>query len=151
MGIEGAALATTTARVVMAISIMVYIWRDKQVRSLRREFIQDANPALSYIKPILVIVSLQAQFFWEVAAFNAGQEIMSGWISMCWRSRQRTRLIGLASITFTVIYGSYQLRGLPLPGTRMALKTKRVSALKYRFYADRDIGSYFCRGLYDLP
>ena len=104
MGIEGAALATTTARVVMAISILIYIWRDNQVRELRREFIQYADPALSYIKPILIIgIPAGLQFFWEVAAFNAGQ-IMSGWISTTAEAAHMIS-IGLASITFMVITG----------------------------------------------
>jgi MATE family multidrug resistance protein len=104
MGIEGAALATTTARVAMTIAILYFIWQDEKIRELRREFIQYADPSLSYIKPILVIgIPAGLQFFWEVAAFNAGQ-IMSGWIDTAAEAAHMIS-IGLASITFMVITG----------------------------------------------
>ncbi|MCW3128473.1 MAG: efflux family protein [Bacteroidetes bacterium] len=104
LGIEGAAIATTTARIAMTIAILTFIWRDEKVRELRREFIQYSDPALSYIKPILIIgIPAGLQFFWEVAAFNAGQ-IMSGWISMKAEAAHMIA-IGLASITFMVATG----------------------------------------------
>ncbi len=104
MGIEGAAIATTTARIAMTMAILYFIWQDRQVRELRQEFIKYADPALSYIKPILVIgIPAGLQFFWEVAAFNAGQ-IMSGWISTSAEAAHMIA-IGLASITFMVITG----------------------------------------------
>jgi MATE family multidrug resistance protein len=109
MGIEGAALATTTARIAMTIAILYFIWQDKQIRQLRVEFIKYADPALSYIKPILVIgIPAGLQFFWEVGAFNVGQ-IMSGWIGTHEVAERMEAAhiiaIGLASITFMVITG----------------------------------------------
>jgi MATE family multidrug resistance protein len=104
MGIEGAAIATTTSRILMATTILIFIWRDEKVRELRREFIQYSDPALSYIKPILLIgIPAGLQFFWEVAAFNAGQ-IMSGWISTA-AEAAHIIAIGLASITFMIATG----------------------------------------------
>lgn len=104
MGIEGAAIANGISRVVMTTSILIYIWRDEQVRELRREFIKYADASLSYVKPILIIgIPAGLQFFWEVAAFNAGQ-IMSGWISTSAEAAHMIS-IGLASITFMVATG----------------------------------------------
>jgi len=104
MGIEGAAIANGISRAVMTVVILVYIWRDEQVRELRREFIKYADTSLSYVKPILVIgIPAGLQFFWEVAAFNAGQ-IMSGWISTSAEAAHMIS-IGLASITFMVLTG----------------------------------------------
>jgi MATE family multidrug resistance protein len=104
MGIEGAAIATTIARIAMTVAILYFIWQDRRVRELRREFMAHADPVLSYIGPILAIgIPAGLQFFWEVAAFNAGQ-IMSGWISTAAEAAHMIA-IGLASITFMVITG----------------------------------------------
>ena len=104
MGIEGAAIANGISRAGMTVAILIYIWRDEQVRELRREFIKYADASLSYVKPILVIgIPAGLQFFWEVAAFNAGQ-VMSGWISTAAEAAHMIS-IGLASITFMVLTG----------------------------------------------
>jgi MATE family multidrug resistance protein len=104
MGIEGAAIATTTARIAMTIAILFFIWQDTLVKELRHEFRKHINESLSFIKPILVIgIPAGLQFFWEVAAFNAGQ-IMSGWISTEAEAAHMIS-IGLASITFMVLTG----------------------------------------------
>lgn len=104
MGIEGAAVASGLSRAAMTVAILIYIWRDKQVRELRAEFIKYADASMSYVKPILVIgIPAGLQFFWEVAAFNAGQ-IMSGWISTSAEAAHMIS-IGLASITFMVLTG----------------------------------------------
>ncbi len=104
MGIEGAAIANGISRALMAIALLIYIWRDEQVRALRQQFIQHTAASLSYVKPILIIgIPAGLQFFWEVAAFNAGQ-IMSGWISTSAEAAHMIA-IGLASITFMVLTG----------------------------------------------
>ncbi len=104
MGIEGAAIANGVSRLAMTIAILIYIWRDEQVRELRKEFIKHIDASLSYVKPILIIgIPAGLQFFWEVAAFNAGQ-IMSGWISTEAEAAHMIS-IGLASITFMVLTG----------------------------------------------
>ena len=104
LGIRGAALATTTARIAMTITIFIFIWQDAQIRELRREFKHHINEGLSFIKPILIIgIPAGLQFFWEVAAFNAGQ-IMSGRISTEAEAAHGIA-IGLASITFMILTG----------------------------------------------
>ncbi len=104
MGIEGAATANGISRMLMTVAILYYIWQDKQVKALRLEFTKHIEPALSYVKPILIIgIPAGLQFFWEVAAFNAGQ-IMSGWISTTAEAAHMIA-IGLASITFMVLTG----------------------------------------------
>jgi MATE family multidrug resistance protein len=104
MGIEGAAIATTTARICMTIVILYFIWQDARVAELRREFKKHIDDSFSHIKPILVIgIPAGLQFFWEVAAFNAGQ-IMSGWIDTKAEAAHMIA-IGLASITFMVLTG----------------------------------------------
>ncbi len=104
MGIEGAAIANGISRALMTIAILVYIWRDEQVRTLRQQFVQHTQSSLSYVKPILIIgVPAGLQFFWEVGAFNAGQ-IMSGWISTAAEAAHMIA-IGLASITFMILSG----------------------------------------------
>jgi MATE family multidrug resistance protein len=104
MGIRGAAIATTTARVVMTIAIFAFIWQDVRIKELRKEFNKHIGEHLVYIKPILIIgIPAGLQFFWEVAAFNAGQ-IMSGWISTEAEAAHMIA-IGLASITFMILTG----------------------------------------------
>lgn len=104
LGIEGAAIANGISRGLMTIAILVYIWRDERVRALRQEFIKHTVSSISYVKPILIIgIPAGLQFFWEVAAFNAGQ-IMSGWISTGAEAAHMIA-IGLASITFMVLTG----------------------------------------------
>jgi len=104
MGIEGAAIATTTARIAMTIAILFFIWQDKRILELRKEFNKHIGEHLVYVKPILIIgIPAGLQFFWEVAAFNAGQ-IMSGWISTEAEAAHMIA-IGLASITFMILTG----------------------------------------------
>lgn len=104
MGIEGAAIANGISRALMAVAILVYIWQNQQVRELWKQFRSAQQKMFSYLKPILLIgVPSGLQFFWEVAAFNAGQ-IMSGWISTAAEAAHMIA-IGLASITFMVLTG----------------------------------------------
>ena len=104
LGIRGAAIATTTARISMTIAILVFIWQDVRIKALRKEFQKHLGENLGYIRPILIIgIPAGLQFFWEVAAFNAGQ-IMSGWISTEAEAAHMIA-IGLASITFMVLTG----------------------------------------------
>jgi len=110
LGIEGAAIATTTARITMTIAILYFIWQDKSVQILWREFKRHVDDSFSYIKPILIIgIPAGLQFFWEVAAFSAGQ-IMSGWIGATDAIKANNEAahiiaIGLASITFMILTG----------------------------------------------
>jgi MATE family multidrug resistance protein len=104
LGIEGAAMANSLSRVLMTVAIFGYIWRNKEVRALRQEYQLHRESPLAFVKPILIIgVPAGLQFFWEVAAFNAGQ-IMSGWISIEAEAAHMIA-IGLASITFMVLSG----------------------------------------------
>ncbi len=102
--IEGAAIANGISRVVMTVAILFYIWRDKQVQELRKEFLKQPHSNFSFVKPILMMgIPTGLQFFWEIAAFNAGL-IMSGWISVTAEAAHMVA-IGLASITFMVAMG----------------------------------------------
>ncbi len=131
MEIEGAALATSISRAVMTIALLVIIWRDKQVRELRAEYLAKAERAKSYIKQILAIgIPAGLQFFWEVAAFGAGQ-IMSGWFGTVNQAAFQIA-IGLASIAFMIVTGlstagnimtGYQYGSKSREGIRMAANT----------------------------
>lgn len=102
--IEGAAIATTTARVLMAATFLVIIWRDKEVRELKQEFKAHIGGKLSYISQILKIgIPAGLQFFFEVAAFGAAQ-IMSGWLGIKYEAAHLIA-INMASITFMVLTG----------------------------------------------
>ncbi|MES2622673.1 MAG: MATE family efflux transporter [Bacteroidota bacterium] len=104
LGIEGAAIANGISRLAMTAAIFFFIWRDSEVRILWKEFTAHTNSGLNYIGRILTIgIPAGLQFFWEVAAFNAGQ-IMSGWISTAAEAAHMIA-IGLASITFMVLSG----------------------------------------------
>src|ERR1043165_4840252 len=104
LSIEGTALATMISRILMSVAIFIYIWRDKQVRQLQHEFANSPVHDKSYALQIFKIgVPAGLQFFWEVAAFNAGQ-IMSGWIGDTYLAAHLIS-IGLASITFMIIQG----------------------------------------------
>jgi MATE family multidrug resistance protein len=108
MEVEGAALATVIARVMMTLAFLLIIWRDKKIQALRKEFaLQKAaidSKVKDYTRPILRIgIPAGLQFFFEVAAFNVAQ-FMSGWIGV---KEQAAHLvaIGLASVTFMVLMG----------------------------------------------
>lgn len=104
LGIVGAAIATGSSRAVMALAIFIFILRDKQVHRLRQQFVELGGTVFNHIKPVLIIgIPAGLQFFWEVAAFNAGQ-IMSGWISTAAEAAHMIA-IGMASVTFMVITG----------------------------------------------
>jgi MATE family multidrug resistance protein len=104
LSIEGTALATTISRAAMAAGILIFIWRDKKIKQLRDEFLKHEDRKKSYVLPIMKIgVPAGLQFFWEVAAFSAGQ-IMSGWLGDQYLASHQIS-IGLASITFMVITG----------------------------------------------
>lgn len=104
LGIEGAAIANGISRLLMTVAIFFFIWRDEKVRVLWKEFATHTDSGFKYIGRILTIgIPAGLQFFWEVAAFNAGQ-IMSGWISTAAEAAHMIA-IGLASITFMVLSG----------------------------------------------
>jgi MATE family multidrug resistance protein len=139
LGIEGAAIATTTARIAMTIAILYFIWQDKSIAKLRKEFKKHIDDNLTYIRPILVIgIPAGLQFFWEVAAFNAGQ-IMSGWISTEAEAAHMIA-IGLASITFMILTGianagtimiGYSLGAKDREGMRVAGNTVLILCLAF--------------------
>lgn len=104
LGIEGAALANTISRALMCIVLFWIILKDKSTRNLNREFKSSGEKSINFVLPIIVIgIPAGLQFFWEVAAFNAGQ-VMSGWISTTAEAAHMIA-IGLASITFMVATG----------------------------------------------
>ena len=139
MGIEGAAIATTTARIAMTIAILYFIWQDERIAELRAEFKKHIDDSYAYIKPILIIgIPAGLQFFWEVAAFSAGQ-IMSGWISTEAEAAHMIA-IGLASITFMVLTGissagtimiGYSLGARDREGMRVAGNTVIILCLAF--------------------
>lgn len=104
MGIEGAAWATASARLIMALAIFGFIWYDKQVRQLRTESAVRNLQHKSYVWQILKIgIPSGLQFFMEVSAFSAGQ-IMSGWLGENYLASHQIA-INLASVTFMVLTG----------------------------------------------
>lgn len=104
MGIEGAAIANTISRLLMCLAILIFIWKDKEIKILRSEYAFHNEGHMNSFLPILLIgIPAGLQFFWEVAAFTAGQ-VMSGWISTT-AEAAHIIAIGLASITFMVLTG----------------------------------------------
>ena len=104
MEIEGAAWATSISRVLMTLAFLIVIWRDKQIRELRKEYLASIHGKYDYLKEIFVIgIPAGLQFFWEVAAFGAAN-VMSGWLGIEYEASHQIA-IGLASITFMVVTG----------------------------------------------
>ncbi len=104
MGIEGAAVATSVSRVLMAIAIFVYIWRNKKIQRLRNEYNQSAEKERSFALPIIKLgVPAGLMVFFEVGAFSFTQ-IMSGWLGVNNLASHQIA-IGLASATFMVATG----------------------------------------------
>lgn len=147
LGIVGAAIANSISRVVMAVAILYYIWQDESVKELRTEFKKHIDSSREFIKPILVIgVPAGLQFFWEVAAFNAGQ-IMSGWISTSAEAAHMIA-IGLASITFMILtgissagtimvgysYGARDREGIRISGNTVFLLTVVIELVFAAFF-----------------
>ena len=147
LGIEGAAIANGISRVAMTAAILLFIWRDAQVRSLRKEFSHHMDSGLNYVGKILAVgIPAGLQFFWEVAAFNAGQ-IMSGWISTAAEAAHMIA-IGLASITFMVLsgvsaagtilvgyaYGARDKEGIRISGNTVILLTLVIESVFALFF-----------------
>lgn len=108
LGVEGAALASGISKLAMTVALFAYILQSKKVKKLQTAYRtntdDEATGNTAYLWPILTIgVPAGLQFFWEVAAFSAGQ-VMSGWISIEAEAAHMIA-IGLASITFMVITG----------------------------------------------
>lgn len=108
LGVEGAALASGISKLAMTVALFVYIFQSKKVKNLQAVYHSNTDGEkvghTAYVWPILTIgVPAGLQFFWEVAAFSAGQ-VMSGWISIEAEAAHMIA-IGLASITFMVITG----------------------------------------------
>ena len=136
LGIEGTAIATSIARVLMTIAILVFIWRDKQIKKLREEFQNSEVKDKSYVVEIIRIgVPAGLQFFWEVAAFSAAL-IMSGWLGEQYLASHQIA-ISLASVTFMVLtgiaaagtimtgfsYGAKDLEGIRMAGNTILVLT----------------------------
>ena len=147
MGIEGAAIANGISRGAMAIVILIFIWKDEQIAELRKEYAKHISSIWSYVKSILIIgIPAGLQFFWEVAAFNAGQ-IMSGWISTSAEAAHMIS-IGLASITFMVLtgisasgtimigysYGAKDKEGIRMAGNTVFLLTLFIELIFAGFF-----------------
>lgn len=107
-GIEGAALASGISKLAMTVALFLYIFQSRKVKDLQTAYHSQTENTTAgyttYVWPILTIgVPAGLQFFWEVAAFSAGQ-VMSGWISIEAEAAHMIA-IGMASITFMVITG----------------------------------------------
>ena len=104
LGIEGAAIASSIARVAMMAAIFIFIWRDKQIRALMKSYKQSIHKSLSFVKPILIIgVPASLQIFSEAAAFSAAH-VMCGWLGDLELASHQIA-INLASIAFMTITG----------------------------------------------
>ncbi len=102
--IEGAAIATIITRALMVLAMLLIIWRDKQLRQLRKTYFASPLKNKSYVPDILRIgIPAGLQFFLEVAAFGAAQ-VMSGWLGIIEEAAHQIA-IGLASITFMALTG----------------------------------------------
>lgn len=103
-GIEGAAIATGSSRVLMCLMLWGYILLDKKTQALIRMYTSVSVPGKSYVMQILQIgIPSGLLMFFEVAAFSAGQ-IMSGWLGEDSLASFQVA-INLASITFMMVSG----------------------------------------------
>lgn len=104
LGIEGAAVATSVSRTLMAFAIFIYIFKNRQIRQLHTQFKQSADKDRSFVMPILKLgIPAGLQFFFEVAAFSFTQ-IMSGWLGVNYLAAHQIA-ISLASSTFMIATG----------------------------------------------
>jgi MATE family multidrug resistance protein len=104
LGIEGTALATAGTRVVMAVIMFVYLWRDAQARKLKAAFEESEEKSQDYTRLLLALGLPSAlQVFSEAAAFSVAH-IMSGWLDATSLAAHQIA-INLASVTFMTITG----------------------------------------------
>lgn len=98
MGIEGAAWATTIVRTLMALTLIVYLFKDKETNAYKQEA-RGRKTRGRYARKLWVMgIPIGLQFFFEVAAFSFAA-IMAGWIGSMEQASHNIALM-LASITY---------------------------------------------------
>ncbi len=130
LGLEGAGIATLTARIIMALWMAIYVFRKPAFR-LYTQGIRWAETQWSHFKTLIDIgVPSGLQFIFEVSAF-ALAAIMAGWIDAESLAAHQIA-ISLASVSYMAASGisaatnvrvSNQLGAGNIPAMRMAAHT----------------------------
>lgn len=136
LGLEGAGIATLAARIIMAITMAIYVFR-KPAFKLYTHGIQWSKTQWKHFKVLLDIgVPSGLQFIFEVSAF-ALAAVMAGWISAEALAAHQIA-ISLASVSYMAASGigaaanvrvSNQLGAGNIPALRMAAHTNFVLML----------------------
>lgn len=150
-GLEGAGIATLLARILMAITMVIYVFRKKAFKAYTQG-IQWADTQWKHFKKLIDIgVPSGLQFIFEVSAF-ALAAVMAGWIDAESLAAHQIA-ISLASVSYMAASGigaaanvrvSNQLGAGNIPALRMAAHTNFILMLGLMsisgiiFYLGRD-------------
>jgi MATE family multidrug resistance protein len=132
MGIKGAAISTLVSRIMMALMMVVYVFRQKSYTSFLPPLISTFNTFPLIVKILKVGLPGGLQLFFEVGAF-AGAAILVGWIGTDELAAHQI-VLGLAALTYMMsagisVSGSIRVGNAFGQGDKMKIKQTGLSAI----------------------
>lgn len=103
MGIKGAAVATLLARIIMALALVVYVFRSKKLVEYMPPLVSTFNTKPVLIKLLKVGLPGGMQLFFEVGSF-AGAAVFAGWLGTKDLAAHQI-VLGLAALTYMISAG----------------------------------------------
>ncbi len=124
LGLNGAGYATLTARIYMAVAIIIYTLRDKAFKPYLQASTQGLDSIKTLVGKIMKLgIPSGFQGFSEVAAFY-GAVVMMGWISLPHKAAHQVA-IGFVSMTFMAATGIGAAGGIRV-GSGMGEKNRKT-------------------------
>lgn len=132
LGIRGAAIATLISRILMALMLVVYVFRNKAYKAFMPPLISTFNTFPLIMKILKVGLPGGLQLFFEVGAF-AGAALLVGWIGTDELAAHQI-VLGLAALTYMMsagisVSGSIRVGKAFGEGNRIMIKQMGSSAL----------------------
>lgn len=132
LGIKGAAIATLISRILMALMLVIYVFRNSQYTSYMPPLISTFNTFPLIVKILKVGLPGGLQLFFEVGAF-AGAALLVGWIGTDELAAHQI-VLGLAALTYMMsagisVSGSIRVGHAFGEGDRAKIKQMGASAL----------------------
>ncbi|MDF2456268.1 MAG: hypothetical protein K0R51_2261 [Cytophagaceae bacterium] len=132
LGIKGAAIATLISRILMALMIVSYVFRNKSYRAFMPPLISTFNTFPLIVKILKVGLPGGLQLFFEVGAF-AGAALLVGWIGTDELAAHQI-VLGLAALTYMMsagvsVSGSIRVGQAFGEGDKAKIKQMGASAL----------------------
>ena len=132
LGIKGAAIATLISRILMALMLVIYVFRNSRYTAFMPPLISTFNTFPLIVKILKVGLPGGLQLFFEVGAF-AGAALLVGWIGTDELAAHQI-VLGLAALTYMMsagisVSGSIRVGNAFGEGDRLKIKQTGASAL----------------------